>query len=649
MSAAHILVVEDERIVARGIQRELQEMGYAVPELASTGEEAVQKADQLRPDLVLMDIVLKGQVDGIEAARTIRERFDIPVIYLSAYEDENTLGRARLTEPFGYLLKPYEEKELHTTIEMALHKHRMEQQIKHAERWLHATLSSIDDAVLATDARLAVRFLNPIGEALTGWEAGDALGQDLDEVCQLLDERTGVPVSSLAGRAIRESVGIDLPDAVLLRSRDARRTPVEGHVAPIHDEQGVFIGVVMVLRDVSERRQLEELRRQNEEQRRQAEKMQAVSRLAGGIAHDFNNLLTVILGNTTLAASELTADDPRRDLLGQAETAAARAAGLVEQLLGFSGQTRVSLKPLNFNVFIEEILGALRRTLADSITMEFHPGPDLWLIQADTGQLREVLLNLCLNAQDAMPQGGKLTIETRNATLEAPLPSGQGKAQTGEFVQLRVRDTGRGIATEARQRIFEPFYSTKRLAGAGLGLALVYGVVEQHHGWIECTSALQAGTAFDIYLPRYWQRVAREPLPSSVKPRRIGPKTVLLADDEPMLRELARTVLEAQGYRVLMAEDGQQALDIFQKEWADIDLVILDLTMPRLSGRDACREMQETDPHVRVLFSSGYFAEDMTEENPAVLGLINKPYHPNDLIDKVRAALTEERDELVPE
>ncbi|MBL8798788.1 MAG: response regulator [Planctomycetia bacterium] len=639
MSTAQILVVEDERIVARGIQRELQDMGYAVPELASTGEEAVQKADRLRPDLVLMDIVLKGQLDGIEAARTIRERFDIPVIYLSAYEDENTLGRARLTEPFGYLLKPYEEKELHTTIEMALHKHRMEQQIRHAERWLHATLRSIDDAVLATDAHLAVRFVNPIGEALSGWDATDAFGRELADVCQLRDERSGHPVDNLAGRAIRESVGVDLPEHLLLLSRDARRTPVEGHVAPIHDDHGVFIGVVLVLRDVSQRRQLEELRRQSEEQRRQAERMQAVSRLAGGIAHDFNNLLTVILGNTTLAAADLPADDTKRELLGQAEAAAARAAGLVEQLLGFSGQAKLALKPLNLNLFIEEILGALRRTLTPSIALEFQPGPELWLVQADTGQLREVLLNLALNAQDAMPQGGRLTVETRNLTIDPTQLGERPKARAGDYVLLRVRDTGRGIAQHDQPHLFEPFFSTKPSPGAGLGLALVHGVVEQHHGWIECDSTVREGTDFDIYLPRYWQRAVREPQPASAAQRTAGPSTVLIADDEPMLRELGQTVLEAQGYRVLTAEDGQQALETYQQHWAEIDLVILDLTMPRLSGKDAFHEMLDINPEARVLFSSGYFAEDLTEAEGGAWGFINKPYHPNELIQKVREVL----------
>ena len=240
-------------------------------------------------------------------------------------------------------------------------------------------------------------------------------------------------------------------------------------------------------------------------------------------------------------------------------------------------------------------------------------------------------------------------IETKNTTLETEQQGSQPKSRPGEYVLLRVRDTGKGIPSQAQPHLFEPFFSTKPNPGAGLGLALVHGVVEQHHGWIECDSTVQEGTAFDIYLPRYWQRVVREQLPASVKERRDGPKTVLLADDEPMLRELARTVLEGQGYRVLTAEDGQQVLEIFQKQWTEIDLVILDLTMPRLSGKDAFREMVEIDPEVRVLFSSGYFAEDLTEETGSVLGFINKPYHPNELTEKVRAALAQERDDEVLE
>src|SRR5262245_18365833 len=225
MSLAQILVVEDEGIVARGIQSGLESMGYEVPSLCASGEEAIEKATSLQPDLVLMDIVLRGDMDGIEAARRIRERLDIPVVFLSAYEDENTLGRAKTIEPFGYLLKPYEEKEPRTTIEMALYKHRAEQRVKQAERWLSATLRCIDDAVIATDARLCVRFLNPIGEALTGWDREEALGRGLTEVCQLQDRRTRASVANLSTRAIHQGMGVDLPEHFVLLSREDRESP----------------------------------------------------------------------------------------------------------------------------------------------------------------------------------------------------------------------------------------------------------------------------------------------------------------------------------------------------------------------------------------------------------------------------------------
>jgi len=640
MALAQILVVEDERIVARGIQCELERMGYEVPQLAASGEEAVAKATELHPDLVLMDIVLRGDMDGIEAARRIRERLDIPVVFLSAYEDEHTLGRAKTTEPFGYLLKPYEEKELHTTIEMALYKHRVEQRVKQAERWLAATLRCIDDGVIATDGRLCVRFINPVGGTLTGWQASEALGREMGEICSLVEERTGKPLDNLATRAIQSGVGIDLPEHTVLVSRGQKMTPVEGHVSPIYDDEGCFTGVVMVVRDISQRRQLEQARRESEEQRRQTEKMQAVSRLAGGVAHDFNNLLTVVLGNTCLVSSRLPAEDANRELLTAVETAALRAARLVEQLLGFSGQTRLLLKPVPLNGAIDEMAASLRRLVEPKISFDFKPGGDLWLVQADRAQLGELLINLCLNAQDAMPDGGKLVVETQNVVVDQQHAKNHPQAQPGEYVRLRVQDTGHGIAPEIRSQIYEPFFTTKGSAkAAGLGLALVHGIVEQHHGWIECHSVPDKGTVFDVYFPRYGQRPTQVVPPAATKRPHDGPKTILLADDEPLIRNLGRTILEGQGYRVLLAEDGQQVLDVFRQEHAQIDLVILDLTMPRLSGKDAAKEILALDPEARLLYSSGYFAEDLTPEDDRVLGLVSKPYNPHELVEMVRSAL----------
>ncbi|MBY0522186.1 MAG: response regulator [Gemmataceae bacterium] len=640
MSHTQILVVEDEGIIAKCIQSELENMGYRVPTIASTGEEALQQVAGAAPDLVLMDIVLKGGMDGIETAEQIRASHDVPIVYLTAYEDESILRRARATEPYGYLLKPYEEKELHTTIEIALYKHRMEQRIKEAERWLSAILHSIDDAVIATDARQCVRFLNPVAEALTGCHRDDALGKDLAEVCAFHDYRTGVPLEGPAARAVQHGATVALPEHCALRGRDGRDTPVEGSASPIHDPAGNFTGITLVFRDVSDRVQMDKLRELSEEHLRQAQKMEAIGRLAGGVAHDFNNLLTAILGNTSLVLSSLPKEDPNGKLMAQIEAAALRAAELVKHLLAVSGRCALRAEATNLNETVQQTIERFRKGLDPRVEVEFEPGEDLWLVYADANQLGEAILNLCLNARDAMPRGGTLTLETANVTITPEHLRAELDAQPGEFVRLRAYDTGCGIAPEIRPRIFEPFFTTKEAdQGAGLGLALVFGIVQEHHGWIEVESTVGFGACFDLYLPRYGPATLAAPPALANRVRRSGPETILLADDEPMVRDLGSEILKRSGYQVLAVEDGMQAVEVYQREGHRIDLVILDLTMPRLSGHDAFRQLLRIDPEVRVLFSSGYFADHVSAEHAHILGFIGKPYGREKLAQTVRSAL----------
>lgn len=639
MSGAQILVVEDEGVVARSIQTDLQSMGYAVGEVASSGEEAVEQAEETHPDLVLMDVVLKGNMDGIEAAEEIRRRFDIPVVYLTAYEDAETMSRAKLTEPFGYLLKPFEDRELRAAIEVALYKHRIEAQLRATERWLATTLQSIAEGMIATDAQLRIRLLNPVAERLIGCAAEDAFGKELAEVCTLVRGDEPIDLRSLGAEAIRAAMGVALPDDVLLVAGAGRGTPVEGSLAPILDD-GHLCGHVLILRDISERRAMEQARRQGEEQLRHAQKMEAVSRLAGGVAHDFNNLLTVMLGNTSLVRSRLPQDDANVDLLADVESAAERAAQRVEQLVAVSGHTRLRLGLLNLNALIRESLGHFGQSLGPGVTIEFHLTDDLWDIQADRPQMVEVISNLCQNAQDAMPDGGQLHLETENVVLGADRAALRPDARLGDYVCLRARDTGRGIPATIRQRIYDPYFSTKDFpSGRGLGLALVYGIVEQHHGWIECASAPGQGTSFDIYLPRYLSTPPSVATPSAPLHRQNRTTTILLAEGEPMLRELGRKLLEEQGYQVLLAEDGVESVRLFQQERYQIDLVILDRAMSRLSGDDACRHLLEIDPGVCILLSGAYAADDPLPQHDRILGLIRKPYRQKELTGTVAAAL----------
>jgi CheY-like chemotaxis protein len=327
-------------------------------------------------------------------------------------------------------------------------------------------------------------------------------------------------------------------------------------------------------------------------------------------------------------------------MLEVAEKAALRAAELTRQLLGFSRRTMLRTEPIGLNLAIEDTVRILQRTIDPRINVAIRPAPDLWTVRADPSQVNQVLMNLCLNARDAMPHGGQLILETENIVLSEHEARLRMSARAGEFVRLRVQDTGIGMTAETQAHIFEPFFTTKEPGkGTGLGLAMVFGIVQQHQGWIDCSSEIRHGACFDIYLPRYDHEVRVLPMPSSTVPVR-GRERLLIVDDEAMIRNLTRDILQNFGYQVMLAEDGQQALEIYSGHSDGIDLVLLDLTMPRMSGRDALKKMILVNPKVRALLSSGYSAEpSLLSEYPQVLGFVNKPYRPEDLARAVRAAL----------
>jgi two-component system cell cycle sensor histidine kinase/response regulator CckA len=423
----------------------------------------------------------------------------------------------------------------------------------------------------------------------------------------------------------------------------------DGSVRWVHERASVVrdgakhpVKMIGVVQDVTERRQLEE-------QLRQSQKMEAVGRLAGGVAHDFNNLLTAILGYSDLVISGLPENSPLRADAEEIRRAGERAASLTRQLLAFGRKQMLEPCVLDLNVLVTNLGRMLGRLIGADVELVTALGPDLWRIRADPGQLEQIVVNLAVNARDAMPQGGKLTIETSNAQLEEADGFEQFTVRSGSYVMLVVRDEGVGMDEETRSRIFEPFFTTKeRGKGTGLGLATVYGIVKQSGGYVWVDSEPGRGTAFRIYLPRCEptgdESNRSAATPSEETPR--GTETVLLVEDEDAVRQLARRLLRLRGYTVLEASGGDRALELLTQHVGPIHLLLTDVVMPGMTGLELASRVAALRPDTRTLLMSGHV--DRAALDPSTL-LLQKPFTPEGLARKVREALDAVSDSLSSE
>jgi PAS domain S-box-containing protein len=389
-------------------------------------------------------------------------------------------------------------------------------------------------------------------------------------------------------------------------------------------------------------------RREVEDELRQAQKMEAIGVLAGGVAHDFNNLLTSILGYCDLTLREPGLSSRIRSNIGEIQRAGHRAAGLTRQLLAFGRKQLLTPQVLDLNEVIAGVEGMLRRIIGEDVRLHARVAPDLWPVRADRSQLEQVLVNLAANARDAMPAGGDLVIATANRDPDPP-PAG---LYTGPWVVLTVSDTGVGMEAGIRERIFEPFFTTKEVGkGTGMGLASVYGIVRQSGGHVRVESEPGAGTTFHVHLPAVLGAASAEPSGAPSDPGEIACRgeTVLLVEDEAQVLELARQVLEAQGYNVLDATDGPAAFELCSDHAGPIDLLITDMVMPEWSGPETCRRLRQIRPGVRVLYMSGYSKEAIADRSgPAPEGvLLEKPFPPGELLRRVRQALNRSSPEVI--
>ncbi len=499
-------------------------------------------------------------------------------------------------------------------------------------RLFFSTLADIADAVLAADREGRITFLNPVAETLTGWHSVEARGMAATQVLKLLRERTREAIENPLGRALRDRVTVAMDDHTLLVSRSGAEVPIEFSASPVRDDAGDVRGTVLVFRDISKRRQLEE-------QVSHAQKMDAVGRLAGGVAGDFNNVLTVITGYAELLRTEVLPNEPLSRFVDEIILASERAAALTRHLLAFSRGSTAQPRVMDLNSVITAMEPMLRRLMGQSTELILLTTPGLGRVKADPAQIEQVIVNLATNSRDAMPDGGKLVVETANVDLEEGPGSKNLGLEPGAYVMLAVSDTGTGMDPETRSRLFEPFFTTKGPGkGSGLGLATVYGIIKQSDGQVTVYSQPGCGTIFEIYLPRVKEAITQPVRAGSAR----GSESILLVDDEEGVRKLVCAILRSNGYDVLEAASGPAALGIYDKNAHKIDLVLTDIVMPQMSGIELGTQLSDRSPGLKILYMSGYRDNPIGAGGDAPHTFLHKPFTPDTLLSKVREVLDAE-------
>ncbi len=514
--------------------------------------------------------------------------------------------------------------------------------LERSEAYFRSLIENSSDILAIVDGEGRIRFVSPSVTRVLGYRPEEVVGTSL---FTLVDpDHLAAAMESFAA-VMQSAERLPTPAEYRVRHKDGSWRRVESVSQNLLENPAVR-GVVINVRDVTARRRAEDALHESEQQLVQAQKMEAVGRLAGGVAHDFNNLLTAIKGFTELLLLDLPEGDQRRAYAAEIQGAASRAAGLTRQLLAFS--RRQVLKPevtdLNETVrLLEKILG---RLIGEDVRMRFELSPELGHVRADPGQVEQVVMNLVVNARDAMPGGGELLIRTSNARLTGSDLQRHRYVHPGDYVLLEVIDSGSGMTREIQERVFEPFFTTKEQGrGTGLGLSTVYGIVKQSGGYIWVDSEPGEGTRFRIYLPR----VTAEPGPRAPRPAVSqtleGTESVLLVEDELAVRVLVRRVLERAGYTVVAASNGREALELARRrdpEESPFDLLLTDVVMPEMSGPELANELGAVHPGLRILYMSGYNDEAIVHHGVLEAGtaLIEKPFTPEGLLRRIREALS---------
>lgn len=636
----HILHLEDDPADAELVQARLESAGLTFQitrvQTRSEFDEALRQGGY---DVILADYHLP-MYDGMSALRLAQElRPDVPFIFVSGTLGEDAAIEGLTEGATDYVLKQRLSR-LVPAIKRALleaenwrERQRAEEELRKLSRAVEQSASTI----VITDIHGYIEYANPRFTETTGYTLAEALGQHTRILKS--GETSGDQYKQLWETI---SAGKEWHGEFQNKRKNGEIYWEAASISPIKNAAGVITHFLAVKEDITERKRAEEARARLEAQLRQSQKMESIGRLAGGIAHDFNNLLTVIVGYSGLMYDQIPAGNPLLENLDQIRSASKRAEALTRQLLAFSRKQILSPTRLDLNNLVSNLRKMLERLIGEDISLITTLQPNLWPITADPGQIEQVIMNLVVNARDAMPTGGTLTLETHNTQLDENYTKIHLEAPQGPCVMLVVADTGQGMDEQTQAHIFEPFFTTKEPGkGTGLGLATVYGIVKQSGGEIIVNSKPGRGATFEIYLPA-GNTSSAEPVVSSIQPiARGGSETILLVEDDEMVNMLVQRTLQSRGYTLLKARRGDEALLIAGQHEGTIDLLLTDVVMPQMSGREVAERLKALRPQLKVLFISGYTDDTMVKHGllTAEIEFLLKPFSPNVLASKVREVL----------
>lgn len=511
--------------------------------------------------------------------------------------------------------------------------------LRQSEKKFRTLVNTAPFGIQLTDLEGKIVYSNPAHHQIQGYKADELIGMYLWDLTADDDHREEI-------RAYYQDIISKKIEPTLYTTRettrDEREIDVEINWDYIRNEKDEITGIISIIEDVTERKKADAEREKLQKQLNQAQKMEAVGRLAGGVAHDFNNMLGVILGYVELAFEKIDSSQELYSDLEEIQKAAERSADLTKQLLTFARKQIIAPEVLDLNDAVDSMLKMLRRLIGEDIDLSWLPGQKLWPVKIDPSQVNQILANLCVNARDAIAGVGKLTIETRTTNFDQAYCAGHAGFITGDYVMLAVTDNGCGMDKETLSNLFEPFFTTKNMGeGTGLGLAIIYGIVKQNHGFINVYSEPGQGTCFKIYLPRHHadEQIGDDALPE--KPVPTGNETILLVEDEPAILRMTRMMLERKGYSVLPAATPADALSIANASAGKIDLLMTDVVMPEMNGRDLAEKVTQIFPNIKLLFMSGYAADVITHQGVLDEGVafMQKPFATNELAKKIRAVL----------